>query len=479
MKNRKTVWRAVMAAGVAAAVVVSLSPPVAFAETTQPTIIGPRPASDPHVEGCFEIDADGHQHDYWCMFASNDLNQAPDPYFAMGSTYVYTFDPSSGKNPGDPASWVDRGRQGSTNLIVPAFDQSQLPMACKAGHATCNGNELNHLWAPTATYVPAEKRTLLYVPDIYGDSLTIPGISGDNQVSYIAVAESTTKPWGPFTYKKNVTWGGAQITDSYMSDPALSTIGWSHPIIDENWRDSKTNRYPCKENWVNCHFSRDAATWLLWANGDNMNGSSKGCGGISIGWLRDGDLTDLVDNPNRQFSEVTINGIGAALGTCTDMDHPYEEGPELYDLTQVNVPLPHNPVTGESEPLALFMAVKPNGGTHGASNQVLAWASASNPRGPYTYRGILMEASNSSWTNHGNIIASTITVNDQSEPRFIMFYHDEPDRGSQDAYHRKARAVCLKYSRNAANPGFLTASPYETNPPGGFPDLKACTSMVP
>ena len=96
MNNRKTVWRAVMAAGVAAAVVASLSPPVAFADTTQPTIIGPRPASDPHVEGCFEIDANGRQHDYWCMFASNDLNKPPEPLLPMGSTYVYTSIPRRG-----------------------------------------------------------------------------------------------------------------------------------------------------------------------------------------------------------------------------------------------------------------------------------------------------------------------------------------------------------------------------------------------
>ena len=121
-------------------------------------------------------------------------------------------------------------------------------MACKLPPpATCNGNELDHLWAPTAMYVPADKKTLLYVPDIYGDTRKKAGISGDDQISYIAVAESTTKPWGPFTYKKNITWGGGDIRDNYMSDPAVTTIGWSHPYIDENWRDSKTNEYPAKD----------------------------------------------------------------------------------------------------------------------------------------------------------------------------------------------------------------------------------------
>src|SRR5437879_6521118 len=104
MYNRKIGWRAALVAGAATAVVVSLSPPLAFANTGQPPLVGIRNASDPHVEGCAAFDSNGTQHDYWCMYTSSDMELTPNPFYPMGETYVYTYDPASGLNPADPAS---------------------------------------------------------------------------------------------------------------------------------------------------------------------------------------------------------------------------------------------------------------------------------------------------------------------------------------------------------------------------------------
>ena len=102
MFKRKTGWRAILAAGVATAVVVSLNPPSAAATTGAPSVIKYRNASDPHVEGCSYIDSAG-QHDYLCMYASSDLpvdeHDAPNfNHYPMDSTYVYYYDIAAGGN---------------------------------------------------------------------------------------------------------------------------------------------------------------------------------------------------------------------------------------------------------------------------------------------------------------------------------------------------------------------------------------------
>lgn len=455
MYNRKTGWRAALVAAVATAVVVSLNPPLALATTGAPTIIKYRPASDPHVEGCAYFDGNV-QHDYLCMYASSDMpvdeHDAPNfNHYPMESTYVYYYDVAAGGNIADPDNWKDAAALDTP----PAFTEKQLPQS--AG--------LHHLWAPTAHYGPRSNETLLYVPDVWPSSVVSdPTASQDGRISYIAVASTyndltggNNPPWGRFRYKKNITYRGRDTFQTYMSDPAVATLAGTHPITDD-------------------HPLADAATWLLWANGDNFGGG-RYCGGISIGQLKDDDLTELTDDspPFRQSSEIVVNGIGDALGVCSSdgvtLNHPYMEGPELYDLNQVNVPVPANPTTGKAEPFALFFAAKPaDNGPH-PGNQVLAWASASNVRGPYTYRGIIMDSSDSSWTNHGSITASTIAnpVTGQSEPRFLLWFHDSDN--DNRPHKRQARVACLQYSRSAAS--FLTVQR-----PATMPNINACVSMV-
>jgi hypothetical protein len=319
----------------------------------------------------------------------------------------------------------------------------------------------------------ATHETYLYVPD-ENSSITTPGLSGNGHPSYIAVATSywgsgpnvwENKPWGPFTYKKNITYRNADIPGTvYMSDPAVTTLAGTHPPNPDG-----TNL--------------PSATWLLWANGDWNDTTHSNCGDLSIGRLDDDDFTDLVDDPDRASSRIVINGIAdAGFGVCAGTDHPYLEGPELYDLRDANLPVPCNLVATScndpsknpvSQPFALMFALKPEDNR----NQVLAWASASNPKGPYTFRGVLMDPSANSWTNHGSIYLYT-RINastGHAEPVFILFFHDDLGNNGIPPHNRQARATCLTYDRFART--FLKAT-RPTEPPGSYPNLRNCVGTV-
>jgi hypothetical protein len=273
-----------------------------------------------------------------------------------------------------------------------------------------------------------------------------------------------------------------------MSDPAVATLADTHPIIDNAYVDGDGNVvYP-----PDYHPTGGPATWLLWANGD-YNGNNSNCGSLSIGRLNDNDLSDLVDDPTRIATpnfhgpaDIAVLGVDTALGTCQNTGHPYLEGPEIYDLGRLadsahpaGVPLPNG-----NERFMLMFAAKPeptyyNGVTHVPSaragaphqNQVLAYATAANVRGPYTYRGLLMDSSTTSWTNHGSISFDQVEVNGQSQLRMILFYHDEtPNPGGW--HERKSRAVCLSWDISARK--FV-----EATRPNATPDLRVCPGLVP
>lgn len=490
MTNRTRAARTALAIGGASLLVVSLNASAALADTGAPPLVYERPASDPQIETC-TVREGGVDKTYMCMFTSSDLPTVVNGnYYPMSSTYVYTFDPSSGLNPGSPGdprnpNWKDRANQS-----VPAFEERNLPFA-----------SAQHLWAPTAHYGSHPGETLLFVPDAYTD-VTVPGIAADNHPAYIAVASTyyslnagggvisgNNSPWGPFKYWKNITYNGADLKDTYMSDPAIVTLADTHPIIDNAYEDENgVIQYP-----PDYHPTGGPATWLLWANGDYNAPNPMDCGGLGIGRLNDNDFSDLVDDPRKTGipqprrhgpSDIYIQGVAEALGTCPNAFHPYMEGPELYDLTRLNLPLFNG-----NERFMLMFAAKPeatryiggdpnsassyvpSGHANAASqNQVLAWATSSNVRGPYTYRGILMDSSTTSWTNHGSLYADTITVDGQSQLRIIMFFHDET-MNAGGWHERKARAVCLRFSTSGRS--FITASRPSTSP-----DLTQCRSIV-
>ena len=243
-----------------------------------------------------------------------------------------------------------------------------------------------HLWAPAA--VQNGSYYYLYVPDVSDISNDSPPNSSTS--SRIAVARSTT-PFGPFTYLGTVPY-----SSGYMSDPDV--------LIDGS------NRY------------------LIWANGDNSS-----CGGLSTARLN-ADMLTLVANSTQT---VTVNNIGA-LGNCGGTGRPYLEGASLYKFNDSSMPGPYTLVfaakpTTVPEQCTQYWAGTGNAGT---SYEVIAYATASTPQGPYTYKGIITCGSTTEWTNQASIVK---VPNASGNARWMLVYHDAPGSTKE----RKLHAECL------------------------------------
>jgi len=274
----------------------------------------------------------------------------------MDKTYLYTLD--NGKDPSNPGNWVGKGA---------VFDETKIDTA----HGGFVPVGAEHLWAPT--HFTAGGTHFLLVPDVA--DVTSPGVS---TTSEIAIATSTS-------LSGNYSFQGTYAINGYASDPAM-------------FRE-KPEYAPAYLNW------------LVYADGDGDN-----CGGISIAALNSGD------NPTTVLATSPITfrdggqAIKAELGGCTragkftgSVDRPYLEGASLYRFDG-------SIAEGSTDPYYLIFAAKPSGGTHGASNEVIAYATASMPAGPYTYRGIIMDASSTEWTNQASIA--------KFGDKYVFAYHD-------------------------------------------------------
>jgi hypothetical protein len=236
MTVRTKALRAALATGVAVLVATTMGGATAFATTGAPTLVS-RNASDPWVWQCPGLAG-------LCMVTSSDLNKGGADLYPMDTTYSYTWDGSG--NPGDPASWDDRGA---------AFTESSIPWV---------PDDREHLWAPFST-MGADGRTYLYVPDSPTTS------ESDSQIAYATSGAS----WGPFMYEGSITFlrppnsgttwvQDTSIEDLYMSDPFVFQSNAGYPA-----------GYPASSTRQN-----GPARWLLWANGTWSN-----CGGVSIALL--------------------------------------------------------------------------------------------------------------------------------------------------------------------------------------------------
>lgn len=287
------------------------------------------------------------------------------------------------------------------------FSENQLPFV------PANSN---HLWAPTVAYSAVFGEWILYVPDV-----TIDTPAGQSTSSTIAIASSSS-PFGPFQFS-----GLTINVPGYASDPAVLQ-------------------------------ATDGSQWMAYANGDFSN-----CGGISIAGLS-GNMVDTTVTPQ----QVQIFGIGA-LGDCGGLGRPYLEGPQIYDTRSWNNP----DIPG---PYLMIVAAKPDhtptecGGIPqpNSQNEVIAWATASQPQGPYTYDGLLMCGSSTEWTNQ----ASLLMMPDKTGVnRLVMFYHDGP--GGQP--NRKVHAECLFYGGGL---GMATRSESWTDIGFSSPTFSSCMKNV-
>lgn len=255
----------------------------------------------------------------------------------------------------------------------------------------------DHLWAPNVTRASGGLYYLL-APDVSD-------VNSESTSSYIGVSTSSS-PFGPFT-PVNKLRGNSSVNTGYASDP-------------DAMNDPTTGR-----------------EYLAYANGDGTN-----CGGISLGWV------------NYNFSgyhsswprSVEIDGSDV-LGNCSSdpsNPHPYMEGPSLYYT-------PSWGLTGVPGPYLLEFAAKPPNGVVPAGceshnqpntdNEVIAYATADNVAGPYTYQGILMCGSTLEWTNQASIIPMRTSDNSTA---LIMFYHDAATAGGPPQ-NRTLHAECLAY----------------------------------
>lgn len=370
----------------------------ARADTDEPTLFDQRNSSDPEIQQCSD------QGSGWaglCMFTSNDLTSSGPWYYPMDKTYLYTLD--TGLDPSVPGNWVDRGAIFNESDLVVPMGGTAAPVGQPGPFVPAGAK---HLWAPTHTFF--QGMHYLLVPDVtHVSDGPAPNV---HTSSRIAIATSTSL-FGPYAFQKtyNISVGAGAVSD-YASDPAI----FFRPL-----QPRQTTPTP----------------YLVWADGDGDN-----CGGLSIAALNSNDITTLASTPQT----ITISGLAEAFGTsgpgCTT--RPYLEGAALYWFSNGETGAGGNPFDGA---YYLVFAVKPQGGTHGMSQEVIAYATASTLTSPFnfTYRGVIMEASQTEWTNQASI--------QKYGDHYIFAYHDGPQTTGNPAA-RKVRGACLTFSGGKINP---------------------------
>jgi arabinoxylan arabinofuranohydrolase len=262
-----------------------------------------------------------------------------------------------------------------------------------------------HLWAPAmaqwgSTYY-------LYAPDVIG-----PFPDGYHTNSEVGIASSSS-PFGPFTNYGIVHFALAQSL-RYASDPEV--------FADTN-----------------------GAHYMLYANGDN-------CSDLSIVGLTTPDT--IIGAPQ----EVIVNGSNV-LGNCNGTGHPYMEGGSLFNFSQSAPDL-----TGLPGPYTLVFAATPTStpnactgdkGQPNSNNEVIAYATASSPLGPFTYQGIIMCGNANEFTDQATITEMTTNT---GAKRMVIIFHDGP---AGAIHHRQLQAECLWYGDGAFATVFRTPTGFQ------------------
>lgn len=152
---------------------------------------------------------------------------------------------------------------------------------------------------------------------------------------------------------------------------------------------------------------KGGAAYMVFADGDYSN-----CGGLSIVPLG-ADMMTLAGTPRA----IAISGLPTAGGACAGKGRPYLEGASL-DWFGAD---------GKNQYFLTF-AMKPD-----TDNEVIAYATAASPLGPFQYRGVIMRGSSTEWTNQASIV--------KWGSGYVFFHHDGP-RGT---HARKVYAECLTF----------------------------------
>ena len=370
----------------------TVAPTSASADVTQglpSPFITTANSSDPHAKPCTVGGQAG-----MCLFTSEDLNQGSvTTGYPSGQANSYPMNRTLGYFSTDGVNW-----QGPTVLMTESTYQS-------VGWVQSSSNPL-HLWAPSAQQ-GTDGNWYLYVPDI--SDTQHPATS-----SFIGVSRSTNGPMGPYTPV------GKVATPGYGSDPDVV--------------DTRSGRF-------------GTGPQLFFADGDGSN-----CGGISTASLDQTDMTTI-----GAVTRLTFTGIPASWGWCNDQfgrAHPYMEGPHVYNVglggwpsgVPGTVPGSGNylmvvPIKPASTPSECATSVQ---GQPGQPNELIAWLTAPDPTGPWTYGGILMCGSQKEYTDQGTIIPVTTSLRTNGFSPLLFIYHDGAPT-SVPGHHRALHAECLFY----------------------------------
>jgi hypothetical protein len=312
-----------------------------------------------------------------CLFTSNDLG-------THGPSFDWVY-PMESTYLYTMDSGLDPSLPSSWQDRGAIFTESQIPWAGRYPDGTLP----QHLWAPT--HASFQGMHYLLVPEITD-------VTQVHTSSRIAIARSSSL-FGGYTYL------GAYDIGGYASDPAI-------------FFKPQQGREPAP------------IPFLVYADGDGDT-----CGGLTIAQLDYQNITAIAGSPQ----PIAINGLAENFGTsgpgCAGKGRPYLEGASLYHFG----PDETGSATGSS--YYLIFAVKPEGGFHGASQEVIAYATASSVWGPYTYQGIIMEGSSTEWTNQASI--------QKYGDHYLFAYHDGTSANGLPA--RKVRGACLTFQRGLIN----------------------------
>lgn len=381
MRHKVRVRLTALVVGLAAALIPIPMTTTPAAADEAGSLLWPNNASDPEIQECVSDGVLGY-----CMYATQDLNESGN--YPMSNTLGFFST--------DGLHWTPKGNNGVIFSESAYVSRGWVQAGAK------------HLWAP-AMYRSGDTY-YLFVPDV---STT----SQQHSSSFIGVSVSTNGPFGPFTPMARITnrmadpnnfnqpWNGG-----YASDPA---------VFHDN--------------------VRGGGTYLVFANGDT---SSRNCGNISIADL---DLATMSISNSQIVAINGVNALGVQSGSCISTGMPYIEGASLYrtDLGWGSgMPGPYLLVFS-AKPVGRPAACAANLGQPNSDYEVIAYAVAGNPTGPYTYKGILMCGSNTEWTNQATLMPlKTADSVDQDTHRAIaMYYHDGPSGN----HNRKVHAQCLAF----------------------------------
>jgi hypothetical protein len=267
-------------------------------------------------------------------------------------------------------------------------------VATEQGHYKRDGswiaNDALSQGAPAA--VKWGNKYYLYVPNV-ADKRD-PGI---HETSRIATW-SASSPFGPYTYHTYVT-----PADGYMSDPDV--------FIDGSTR------------------------YLLWTDGDYTN-----CGGLQIAMME--DYRHLYPET---VQPLTVTGV-EVLGDCDGngpLERPRLAGASVYKFGETSMPGPYTLVFA-ANPTSVPDECDKDYGQTGSDYEVIAYATATAPQGPYTYRGVILCGSVTEITTRATIMK--VDAYDGRHP-WVIVYHDGPSMGNSDDDYvepqRKLHAECL------------------------------------